>query len=261
MFWLLFIIGASIILEMLPISSSSHISFFTHVLQKNNLLLVSEEILHAFDFMVHGPTLCVLALFFYKRLVLLLRYFWSSFVRLFNFVLLYAVIEIITVAFYLVWIKIDRSVFPMWVGFLVSTFCLLSERFISENKKSTQLNLKKAFIIGCAQGCAFLPGISRLGITYAAARWCGFSRRHSFEISFLIEAPISAAALCKGIIDLSTLSALNLLNYKTYLIMVIAASVALQILRCVYKMINEARWWLFGCYTFVCAMVSLMMSR
>lgn len=258
MFWLLFIIGASIILEMLPISSSTHISFFTKLLQKYNQLPVSPEILQAFDFVVYGPILCVLALFFYKRLLLLLRYLLRSFVRLLNFVLLCAVIEIITVTFYLLLIKIDLSVFPIWVGFLVTTFCLLSERFISEQKKSTQLSLKKALIIGCAQGCAFLPGISRLGITYAAARWCGFSRRHAFEISFLIEAPISAAAFCKGIMDLSTVGAFNLLNYKTYLIMVIAAGGALQILRCVYKMVNEARWWLFGCYTFVCAFVSLM---
>jgi undecaprenyl-diphosphatase len=258
-FWLLVIIGASIILEMLPMSSSTHISFFTKLLQKNNQLPLSPEILHAFDFVMHGPILCVLALFFHQRFKLLLLYsvhYWRSALR---FILLCAVIESVTVAFYLLWMKIDSRVFPIWAGFFVTTVCLLSEYFLPEHKESTQLSLKKALIIGCAQGCAFLPGISRLGITYACARWCGFSRRHAFEISFLIEAPISAAAFYKGIMDLSTMQALNLLNYKTYLIMLIATGVALQILHQVYKMVNEARWWLFGCYTCVCAIVSLML--
>ncbi len=230
-----------------------------HTLQKYSVLSERPEILQAFDFIVHGPTLCVLLLFFYERIKLFLIYLARNVQYALHYLLLGFVVELITLIFFLVIKKMSLGSFPVWIGFTITTICLLSERFIPEQRASTSWNFSKALLLGCAQGLAFLPGISRLGITFATARWCGFSRRHAFEISFLIEAPISAAAFCKGIMDLSTAGALNLLNYKTYLIMVIAGGIALKILHRIYTMVNEAKWWLFGCYTFVCAMVSFML--
>ncbi len=53
----------SVILEMLPISSSSHLFFFIEFLKKNYQFVPDESLVAAFDFLVHGITLSVLAFF------------------------------------------------------------------------------------------------------------------------------------------------------------------------------------------------------
>lgn len=48
--------------------------------------------------------------------------------------------------------------------------------------------------IGLAQGVAVVPGISRSGITIAAALWLGIQRRDAAKFSFLLSIPIIAGA-------------------------------------------------------------------
>ncbi len=58
------------------------------------------------------------------------------------------------------------------------------------------LSLKKALLIGFAQGCAIAPGISRSGMTIAAALFLGVERSTAALFSFLLAIPaVSGAAL------------------------------------------------------------------
>lgn len=56
------------------------------------------------------------------------------------------------------------------------------------------LSLARACLIGCAQALALLPGLSRSGATIAAGRIAGLSRREAVRYSFLLSAPVIAAA-------------------------------------------------------------------
>ena len=49
-------------------------------------------------------------------------------------------------------------------------------------------------VIGAAQAVAFIPGISRSGITMVAARLLGFERAEAARFSFLLSIPAIAAA-------------------------------------------------------------------
>lgn len=57
------------------------------------------------------------------------------------------------------------------------------------------LTLNDAFLVGVAQACALVPGMSRSGSTMIGGRLLGFSRESAARFSFLLSAPITAAAL------------------------------------------------------------------
>lgn len=62
-----------------------------------------------------------------------------------------------------------------------------------------QISIKRAsfldaVMIGLAQVVALLPGVSRSGMTIAAGRWRGLSRKQATNFSFLMSAPIIAGA-------------------------------------------------------------------
>ncbi len=67
------------------------------------------------------------------------------------------------------------------------------------HRKIDQMGLGEAFLIGCAQILALIPGTSRSGITITCARWLGFKREESARFSMLLSIPtISMAALYMG---------------------------------------------------------------
>lgn len=55
-------------------------------------------------------------------------------------------------------------------------------------------SFRDAIYIGLAQAVALVPGISRSGMTIAAGRWRGLSRKQAVNFSFLLSAPIIAGA-------------------------------------------------------------------
>lgn len=62
--------------------------------------------------------------------------------------------------------------------------------------------LTDAFFIGIAQILAFMPGVSRSGITMTTARFRGISRFHAARLSFLIGLPLVLAGGFKGFLDI-----------------------------------------------------------
>ena len=57
------------------------------------------------------------------------------------------------------------------------------------------MTLKSAFIIGCAQALALIPGTIRSGVTMTAARFLSFTRSDAARFSFLLGIPATAAAI------------------------------------------------------------------
>lgn len=61
------------------------------------------------------------------------------------------------------------------------------------------MRLSHAFVIGCAQAVAFIPGTSRSGITMVAARLFGYERADAARFSFLLSIPaIAGGGLLEG---------------------------------------------------------------
>lgn len=73
------------------------------------------------------------------------------------------------------------------VLFLVDTYAR-RQRVIEE------LRWRDALLIGLAQGCAIVPGVSRSGSTITAGRLLTFDRASAARFSFLLSIPITAGA-------------------------------------------------------------------
>lgn len=81
-------------------------------------------------------------------------------------------------------------------GFLVTATALLVARRIRHGEATaTSQTLLSALLIGLAQMCALLPGVSRSGSTIVAGLAVGLARPEAGRFSFLIALPITAGAI------------------------------------------------------------------
>lgn len=64
-----------------------------------------------------------------------------------------------------------------------------------ERKSLEELTWRDALLIGVAQACALIPGISRAGATITMSRLLTLDRSAAARYSFLLSAPITAAAI------------------------------------------------------------------
>ncbi len=56
------------------------------------------------------------------------------------------------------------------------------------------MSFKQTFLIGCSQALAFIPGVSRSGVTMTAGRAMGIDRESTAKYSFLLSTPIVLGA-------------------------------------------------------------------
>lgn len=76
---------------------------------------------------------------------------------------------------------------------------LLADVYGRRNREIAELGLRDAFLIGCAQALALVPGTSRSGVTITAAMALGFERQDAARFSFLLAVPvILLASLFEG---------------------------------------------------------------
>lgn len=192
--------------EYLPISSSGHLEIFREIL---GIKLPSDKILQ-FDLIVHAATVC-------STIVILWPMFSKLCVSFFGFKKDYD--------YYYVW-KILLSCIPIGivgvffkdfveeffgsgltiVGVcLLITACLLTFAYLTGRRagggvvsaeKGRDITWSDAFIIGCAQAIAVLPGLSRSGTTIATGIILGDKRDKVASFSFLmVIIPILGEAL------------------------------------------------------------------
>jgi undecaprenyl-diphosphatase len=69
-----------------------------------------------------------------------------------------------------------------------------ADRLGSKLHDMDHLGFRGAFIVGCAQAVALVPGISRSGISISAGLALGLTREAAARFSFLMAAPIIAGA-------------------------------------------------------------------
>lgn len=79
---------------------------------------------------------------------------------------------------------------------LLLTAALLTFSYYAKPRQKTSISLKDAFIIGLAQACAVMPGLSRSGTTIATGLLLGNNKAQMAQFSFLmVISPILGEAL------------------------------------------------------------------
>ncbi len=79
---------------------------------------------------------------------------------------------------------------------LLVTAVLLTFSYYAKPRIKEKISLKDAFIIGIAQACAVMPGLSRSGTTIATGLMLGDKKEKLAQFSFLMVIPPSWEKLC-----------------------------------------------------------------
>ena len=90
------------------------------------------------------------------------------------------------------------------VGLLVTGAVLWSSRRGIARAARSRPGLTAALLIGLAQVCALVPGVSRSGATVVAALWLGVYAKEAAAFSFLMAIPAIAGAAALQIADLGS---------------------------------------------------------
>ena len=185
--------------EFLPVSSSGHLVIV------QSLLSVNVEGV-AFEVIVHLGTLVSILLVYFSRIneltVGVLRNDRRS--------LSYAgLLFVATIPAGLIGILAKEPIELLFdapavpgIALLVTGVVLWSSRSAIGRQRVTRPTLTAALLIGVAQACALIPGISRSGATVVAAMWLGMEAREAAAFSFLMAVPVIAGATMLQIPDL-----------------------------------------------------------
>jgi undecaprenyl-diphosphatase len=206
--------------EFLPVSSSAHLIIVPW------LMNWTDSIVHslAFDVSLHLGTLLALLIFFAQEWQRLIRAGVASVVerriggdpdRKLAWFLVLGTIPA-AIAGYLCEGLIKRWFYEPESAqdrgrFLVMAACLvigglalwIADYFGRQRRNLDQLTWRDVLVIGLAQALAIIPGVSRSGSTIMAGLAMRFERPAAARFSFLLSAPIIAAAGLKGMLNVA----------------------------------------------------------
>jgi undecaprenyl-diphosphatase len=98
----------------------------------------------------------------------------------------------------------DRLGEPWQIAILLAVFAVvlwIADR-TQPRREPADLGFRGAITLGLAQTLALAPGVSRSGVTIAAARFLGLDRESAANVSFLLLVPITlGAVMWKGLTD------------------------------------------------------------
>ncbi len=196
--------------EFLPVSSSGHLIIFS------NILNIQIDDGNAFSVLLHVATFLSVCIMYKADVWMLIRECFLWIADLFRgrfkaetpnrrmlFMLIYATIPAIVVGFIFKVFDLDAklSALPV-VGctlLITSVLMYVIDRFDEGKYTAANAHPKSAWLVGLAQACALLPGLSRSGSTITASRACGFKKDFAIKFAFLMSLPaILGAAVLEG---------------------------------------------------------------
>jgi len=202
--WLAIIQGLT---EFLPISSNAHLTVIPTLMGWKDPGL-------GFDVALHAGTLAAIVIYFFRDWVQViangLGFSYRGNRPDENSRSLLWFLVIATIPAGLAGLKFQKYAENSWRSFYVigaaeiilGVLLYIADRVGREKDGLNQMNLFDGIFIGVAQALAIIPGVSRSGVTITAARFLHFDREAAARFSFLLSAPIIAAAASKDAWDL-----------------------------------------------------------
>lgn len=171
--------------EFLPVSSSGHLQIF------NAILGVEGEENLTFAVAVHAATVCSTIVVLRKEIAVLLaglfRFRWNE-ETMYIAKIVVSMIPVGIVGFFFK--DYVESLFGSGLmvvgGALLLTSVLLAFAYYAKPRVRSVISFRDAFIIGLAQACAVIPGLSRSGSTIATGILLGNNKENVAKFSFLM---------------------------------------------------------------------------
>jgi len=221
--------------EFLPISSSGHLNLAQHFMGVSPSL--------ALDIFLNTATLFSV-LFFFRHQI---SYFKKN--------LVYIIIGSIPAGLIGFLFKDQiETIFgnPKFLPFfflITATFVLLT-KWAKAN--GSQMDYKKAIIIGLFQAVAILPGVSRAGSTIFIALMLGLAPQDAFNYSFSLFIPASLGAIVLGAKDISALNIETSILAISFAVAFLVGIFTLSILK---KSLTTKKFWFFSLYVYLIALI------
>ena len=178
--------------EFLPISSSGHLLLGRMVL---GLTIDESPAYKMLDILLHVGTLIPVIIVFWKDWWDILKNPFKS-----RTLLLLFIASMPTLVFKVIFDDFIDSCDTGWflgVSFLMTALFLLVAEYVSSKTthKTGTVSFFHAIVMGCMQGIALLPGVSRSGSTLAGGLLSGLDRKSGAKFAFMMSAPAIAGAL------------------------------------------------------------------
>lgn len=182
--------------ELLPISSSAHLALIPWIF--------NWSIPESFDVALHFGTLLAIGIFFFKDWLKLIAGGYNQVVkkektpegRMFWYIV------IATIPGGIIGFVLDHFMQGILSKPIIIAIALIAMGIVlylvDKNCKSKteykDMTFKQTFLIGISQCLAFIPGVSRSGITMTTGRALGVKRESAAKYTFMLSAPIVLAA-------------------------------------------------------------------
>ena len=182
--------------ELLPISSSAHLFLIPWIF--------NWDIPESFDVALHFGTLLAIGIFFFKAWIELIKGGYNFVAkkkkttegRMFWYIVI-ATLPGGIIGFILDKYAENLLTKPMIIAIaliVMGIILYLVDRFAKKQTDYKDMNFRQTFLIGLSQSLAFIPGVSRSGVTMTAGRALGVKREAVAKYSFMLSAPIVLAA-------------------------------------------------------------------
>lgn len=192
--------------EFLPVSSSGHLIVLHEILG----FTVSDNV--AFDAVLHMGTFFALAAFFRKEIVqyfigfvqgVRYRRLYDPYFRISLFIIFSTIPAAVCGYFFedIIISVFRRTVVVALMLIAVGILLYLIEKYSQKSKEMREMSFFDAIIVGLAQVLAFVPGVSRSGITIIAGLSRKLKTRDAASFSFLLSLLITLGAGIKKIFD------------------------------------------------------------
>lgn len=268
MTWLQTVIIAIVegLTEFLPVSSTGHM-----IIAQSLLGVESTDFVKAFDVIIQfGAILSVIILywrrFFYPDSAKKKGHTWWGAIWRFYLKLIVGIIPavILGTAFSDAIDEALGNVTLVAVMLVVGgIFMLYCDRIFNKGSENTPLTYKRAFIIGCIQCIAMIPGVSRSMSTIVGGMSQRLTRRAAAEFSFFLAVPTMLGATCKKVYDLISNGGGNLLTEGNNLTVLLVGSavafvVAIAAIKFFINYVSRYGFRAFGWYRIIVGVVILV---
>ncbi|MCD7843050.1 MAG: undecaprenyl-diphosphate phosphatase [Clostridiales bacterium] len=261
------------IAEFLPISSSGHLSLFQNFLG----LQSAEETSMFFDVLLHLGTLIAVFIVYWRDI-------WEMILEFFRWIgdlthggtkgkevpparRMILLIIVGTLPLFLV-LPIKDLVDGLYsntyfIGFallVTGTLLFVSDRMAHGKKTEKTSTIVDALVVGCAQGLATVPGLSRSGTTIAAGLLRGYQREYAVRYSFLMSIPAVIGANILSLKD-ALEAGIDADMIPVYLVGVLVATVSGYFaIRLVNLLSDKGKFGAFAYYCWGVGVLALVLS-
>lgn len=253
--------------EILPISSSGHITLASEIVNIDPSLTLS--------IFLHAGSLIAVIIFYRKEIWAMLKYTLLFIFKkdrsedaIYNSKLILMLI-IATIPAGLVGLllkdiieEVFKSNIYLGFDFLITAVVLFIISRLKYERKIKEMTALDALVVGSFQAIGVLPGISRSGITISGLKTRKFSNEDSANFAFLMFIPVSAGSFLVEVYDLinDPLSYDSSLTIPYIIGIAVAGIVTYFSLKMLLKIIKNGKLWYFSVYLVVLGISVITLS-